>query len=58
VREDAYELIDKELLVYVEDVLFNRNPAATERMLEFAAKLDPKSKPTKLRRIADVDGAP
>ena len=50
VREDAYELIDKELLGFVEDVLFNRRPDGTERMLDFAARLDPKSKPTAPRK--------
>src|SRR5207253_211534 len=32
----VYEEIDKELLVYVEDVLLNRRPDATERLIEFA----------------------
>ena len=41
VEEDEYEKIDKELLEYVEDVLLNRCTNATERMLEFAATLDP-----------------
>jgi 5-methyltetrahydrofolate--homocysteine methyltransferase len=34
---EVYEEIDKELLVLVEDVLFNRNPEATERLTSFAA---------------------
>ena len=50
VREDVYEQVDKELLTYVEDVLLNRCSNSTERMLEFAATLDPKSKPTALRK--------
>ena len=50
VEEDEYEKIDKELLEYVEDVLLNRCSNATERMLQFAATLDPKSKPTALRK--------
>ena len=50
VEEDVYEKIDKELLGYVEDVMFNRRADATERMLDFAATLDPKSHPTKLKR--------
>ena len=50
VEEDMYEKIDKELLEYVEDVLMNRRPDATERMLEFAATLDPKSTPCNLRK--------
>ena len=45
VKEDVYEKIDKELLEYVEDVLLNRCENATERLLEFAGTLEPKSKP-------------
>jgi hypothetical protein len=51
VKADVYEEIDKELLGYVEDVLLNRRDDATERMLEFAARLDPKCRPTALRRL-------
>jgi len=54
--EDKYENIDKELLEYVEDVLLNRCDNATERMLEFAATLDPKSKPCALRRQGEAAG--
>jgi len=57
VEEDVYEKIDKELLGYVEDVMFNRCSNATERMLEFAATLDPKSKPTALRKKG-AEGGP
>jgi len=57
VIEDKYENIDAELLEYVEDVLFNRCSNATERMLEFAATLDPKSKPCKLLRKGEEAGA-
>ena len=57
VEEDVYEKIDKELLEYVEDVLLNRCTNATERMLEFAATLDPKSKPTALRKKGAEGGA-
>ena len=32
----VYDDIDKELLVYIEDVLFNRRPDATERLVDFA----------------------
>ena len=53
VEEDVYEKMDKELLEYVEDVLMNRRPDATERMLEFAATLDPKSKPCALRKLGE-----
>lgn len=50
-QADVYEKIDKELLVYVEDVLLNRRLDSTERLLEYAATLDPKSAPTKLRKL-------
>lgn len=33
---EVYDEVDKELMVYVEDVLLNRRPDATERLLEFA----------------------
>ncbi|GIL82179.1 hypothetical protein Vretimale_7178 [Volvox reticuliferus] len=51
VKEDVYEKVDKELLEYVEDVLLNRRDDATERMLEFAATLEPKCKPTNVQRL-------
>jgi 5-methyltetrahydrofolate--homocysteine methyltransferase len=35
----VYEEIDKELLGYVEDVLLNRRPDATERLIEYSAQL-------------------
>lgn len=54
VKADVYEKIDKELLEFVEDVLLNRCDNATERMLEYAALLDPKSKPTAVRRKGQV----
>jgi hypothetical protein len=54
VQEDVYEKIDKELLSFVEDVLLNRRDDSTERLLEFAATLDPKSKPCKVKRLADA----
>merc|ERR1719498_1335890 len=50
VIEDAYEKLDAELLEYVEDVIFNRREDSTERMLEFCETLDPKSKPTNVRK--------
>lgn len=56
VKADVYEKIDKELLSYVEDVLLNRCENATERMLEFAALLDPKSKPLAVKKLADSSG--
>jgi 5-methyltetrahydrofolate--homocysteine methyltransferase len=48
--QDDYHKLDKELLEYIEDVLLNRCSNATERMLEFAATLEPKCGPTKVRR--------
>ena len=53
VKADVYDKIDKELLSYVEDVLLNRCENATERLLEYAALLDPKSKPTAVKKLAD-----
>eukprot|EP00877_Chromochloris_zofingiensis_P009669 jgi/Chrzof1/4956/Cz15g06080.t1 len=50
VREDEYSKLDKELLEYVEDVLLNRCENSTERMLEYAALLDPKCKPTAVKK--------
>lgn len=35
---EVYDDIDKELLEYVEDVLLNRRPDATERLLDFAER--------------------
>ena len=46
-----YEKIDKQLMTFVEDVLLNRREDATERMLEYAATLDPKSHPTAVKRL-------
>ncbi len=40
----VYEEIDKELLVYVEDVLLNRRPDATERLVTFADTVAAKTK--------------
>ncbi len=41
---DVYEEIDKNLLVHVEDVLFNRRPDATERLVAFAETVVAKGK--------------
>ena len=56
VKADVYEKIDKELLTYVEDVLLNRRDDSTERLLDYAGTLDPKSKPTAVRKLADLAG--
>ena len=55
VKADEYSKIDKQLLELVEDVLLNRCDNATERMLEYAATLDPKSKPTAVKKIGEDD---
>jgi 5-methyltetrahydrofolate--homocysteine methyltransferase len=57
VKEDVYDKIDKELLEFVEDVLLNRCDNATERMLEYAATLDPKCKPTAVVKKGVAQGA-
>jgi 5-methyltetrahydrofolate--homocysteine methyltransferase len=54
---DAYEKLDKELLGFIEDVLLNRCENSTERMMEYAATIDPKSKPTAVRKLGDTAGA-
>jgi 5-methyltetrahydrofolate--homocysteine methyltransferase len=41
---EVYEEIPKDLLVYVEDVLLNRRPDATERLVEFAETVKAKGK--------------
>ncbi|HCN36877.1 MAG TPA: methionine synthase [Bacteroidetes bacterium] len=41
---EIYENIPKDLLEYVEDVLLNRRPDATERLVEFAEKVKAKGK--------------
>jgi len=41
---EVYEEIDKELLVLVEDVLLNRRPDATERLITFAEQVKSKDK--------------
>ena len=55
VDEDKYENLDKELLSYVEDVLLNKREDSTERMLEYAATLEPKCKPTAVRKLGQTD---
>ena len=36
---EVYDEIEKELLVYVEDVLLNRRPDATERLIDYSEKV-------------------
>jgi 5-methyltetrahydrofolate--homocysteine methyltransferase len=47
----VYEDIDKELLARVEDVLFNRRPDATERLVEHAEKV----KGTGKKKVEDLE---
>ena len=44
---EVYEEVDKELLVLVEDVLLNRRPDATERLVEYGEKLKATASGTK-----------
>ena len=41
----------------MEDVLLNRCENATERLLEYAGSLEPKSKPTDVKRKGQGTGA-
>ena len=40
---EVYDEIDKELLVYIEDVLLNRRPDATERMVDYSERVKAKA---------------
>src|SRR6201999_1346681 len=44
---EVYEEVDKELLALVEDVLLNRRPDATERLVDYGEKLKAASSGTK-----------
>jgi 5-methyltetrahydrofolate--homocysteine methyltransferase len=44
---EVYEEIDKELLTYVEDVLLNRRPDATDRLVAYGEKFKGESKSAK-----------
>ena len=57
VKEDDYDKIDKTLLEYVEDVLLNRREDSTERILEYAATINPKSKPTNVLPLGTAQEA-
>ena len=48
---EVYDEIDKELLRHVEDVLLNRRPDATERLIEYADNVKQKG----IRLAADID---
>lgn len=41
---EVYDEIDKDLLVYIEDVLLNRRPDATERLIDFSETVQAKDK--------------
>ncbi|HZJ09263.1 MAG TPA: vitamin B12 dependent-methionine synthase activation domain-containing protein, partial [Trueperaceae bacterium] len=45
----VYDEIPAELLTHVEDVLFDRRPDSTERLVTFAENLDPKSSATRTK---------
>jgi len=53
---EVYEEVDKELLVLVEDVLLNRRPDSTERLVEYGEKLKAGG-PASLRAAAGVEGS-
>ncbi len=40
---EVYDEIDKELLIYIEDVLLNRRPDATERMVDYSERVKAKA---------------
>ena len=54
---EVYEEIPKDLLERVEDVLFNRRPDATDRLLEFAETVKSTTKRTSGENLAWRDGS-
>jgi len=44
---EVYDEVDKELLEYVEDLLFNKRPDATERLMAYAENIKPGEKAEK-----------
>ena len=46
----VYDQIEKELLVHVEDVIFNRHPDATEKLVEYASRI----KGSGQKRVVDL----
>ncbi len=48
---EVYEEVDKELLVLVEDVILNRRPDSTERLVEYGEKLKAATSGTKAEDI-------
>ncbi|REJ80260.1 MAG: methionine synthase [Planctomycetota bacterium] len=55
---EVYEEIDKTLLEHIEDVLLNRREDATERLVEFAATVRPKSRDEERPAQAEWRSAP
>ena len=53
---EIYEEIPKDLLEYVEDVLLNRRPDATDRLLEFSETVKSKGKKGKTEDLAWREG--
>ena len=49
---EVYDEIDPELLKHVEDVLLNRDPGATERLLDFAERFKGQKKEAKVEDLA------
>ena len=50
---EVYEEIDKELLEYVEDVLLNRRPDATERLVDYSEKVKDQTQGKSEAKIAE-----
>lgn len=53
---EVYDEIDPELLVYIEDVLLNRRPDATERLIDFAETVKQQSGSSRARTDEWRDG--
>ena len=49
----VYEEVDKELLTYIEDVLLNRRPDATERLISFSEKFKGGEKETPVGEVEE-----
>lgn len=50
---EVYDEIDKELLEYVEDVLLNRRPDATERLVEYSEKIQDRAEGKSESKVAE-----
>ncbi len=50
---EVYDEIDKELLEYVEDVLLNRRPDATERLVDFSEKVKDQAEGKSEAKVAE-----